>query len=942
MILEKPKPGGAIEIYPAFIVRKSKDLMIKGQDFYAIWLEEEQKWSEVEQDALDLIDRELELYADKKRKERPEAIFSVSFIRMAKNRLIADWHKYVKQDMRDNFHPLNEKLVFSNSETKKTDYSSIRLPYPLQEGDTSAWDKLIGTLYSEEEKHKLEWAVGSIVNGDSKKLQKFMVLYGDKGTGKGTFLEIVQELFKGYTATFHAAALGNSNNSFPLEDFRNNPLVAIDSEGKLDKIDDNTRLNTIVSHERQSVNVKHLSSYEAAFHSFLFIASNNPVKITEARSGLLRRLIDVSPTGVRVPQDEYDILMSQIQFELGAIAWKCKTVYEANPKYYRDYMPEDMMRATNDFYNFMLEQSLKYEEQNCTTAKAAWEAYQKYVDYAKIPYPMKNTAFKEELKSYFKTYEASHRTEEGVRVRDWYEGFLIDKFKSKTPEKKQKEKAQKVPDWLIFTEQESIFDLEMKDCSAQYAEILDSGGDKPGWGWEGNKVVLSMLDTHRLHYLLTPWNLITVDFDIPGPDGKKNFKLNLDAVIKSGLPPTYAELSKSGQGIHLEYYYDGDPNELSSMFGDHIEVKTRVGFSSLRRQLTKCNHYPIAHISSGLPLREVKKTLDTQIVETEKGLRTTILKAINKKASDTLTSTRQNIDFIDKILANAYDSGVKYDVSDLFPAVLSFAAKATNQSAYCIKVVNRMKFQSDDVAIEELEHPTEREGAEKKADWEEVRHEHFNDVNVFFDVEVFINLFVICWKEEGDDKPIHAMVNPTSAEVEALLERPLIGFNNRKYDNHILWARMMGYTNEQLFKLSQAIINDKQRKSMFQEAFRISKTDIYDFSSKKQSLKKFEIDLDIHHQELGFDWNKPVPEDKWDLVVEYCKNDVLATEAVWKDRHSDYVAREILADVADMTVNDTTNQLTTRIIFGKNRTPQNEFNYRNLALPVRPEERKDA
>ena len=153
---------------------------------------------------------------------------------------------------------------------------------------------------------------------------------------------------------------------------------------------------------------------------------------------------------------------------------------------------------------------------------------------------------------------------------------------------------------------------------------------------------------------------------------------------------------------------------------------------------------------------------------------------------------------------------------------------------------------------------------------------------------------------------------------------------------------MMGYTNEQLFKLSQAIINDKQRKSMFQEAFRISKTDIYDFSSKKQSLKKFEIDLDIHHQELGFDWNKPVPEDKWDLVVEYCKNDVLATEAVWKDRHSDYVAREILADVADMTVNDTTNQLTTRIIFGKNRTPQNEFNYRNLALPVRPEERMDA
>ena len=189
---------------------------------------------------------------------------------------------------------------------------------------------------------------------------------------------------------------------------------------------------------------------------------------------------------------------------------------------------------------------------------------------------------------------------------------------------------------------------------------------------------------------------------------------------------------------------------------------------------------------------------------------------------------------------------------------------------------------------------------------------------------------MVCWKEEGEGKEIHVMINPTSMEIEELMTKPLIGFNNRKYDNHILWARLMGYTNEQLFNLSKAIINDKQRNNLFQEAYKVSKTDIYDFSAKKQSLKKFEIDLGIHHQELGFDWDKPVPEDKRDLVVEYCKNDVIATEAVWNKRHSDYVAREILADVADMTVNDTTNQLTTRIIFGKNRKPQSEFNYRDL------------
>ena len=31
---------GIIEIYPKFIIKKSSDLMIRGGDFYAIWIEE--------------------------------------------------------------------------------------------------------------------------------------------------------------------------------------------------------------------------------------------------------------------------------------------------------------------------------------------------------------------------------------------------------------------------------------------------------------------------------------------------------------------------------------------------------------------------------------------------------------------------------------------------------------------------------------------------------------------------------------------------------------------------------------------------------------------------------------------------------------------------------------------------------------------------------------
>ena len=92
--------------------------------------------------------------------------------------------------------------------------------------------------------------------------------------------------------------------------------------------------------------------------------------------------------------------------------------------------------------------------------------------------------------------------------------------------------------------------------------------------------------------------------------------------------------------------------------------------------------------------------------------------------------------------------------------------------------------------------------------------------------------------------------------------------------------------------------------------------------------------MGIHHQELGLPWDKPVPKELWQKVAEYCDNDVLATEAAWDYLKSDFIAREILADLAGLTVNDTTNTLTQRFIFGNNKHPQNEFQYRNLADPV--------
>ena len=58
----RPGKRGSVEIYPSFIVKKSKDLMIRGGDFYAIWVEDRGLWSTDEDDAIQLIDRELDKY----------------------------------------------------------------------------------------------------------------------------------------------------------------------------------------------------------------------------------------------------------------------------------------------------------------------------------------------------------------------------------------------------------------------------------------------------------------------------------------------------------------------------------------------------------------------------------------------------------------------------------------------------------------------------------------------------------------------------------------------------------------------------------------------------------------------------------------------------------------------------------------------------------------
>lgn len=893
------------EIFPKFrLYPKSKDLMIRGGDFYAVWIEERGLWSTNEDDALAIIDNELKKYADDFIDKHPEEYVNILYTWDSSTGSIDQWHKYCQKQKRDSFEMLDETLIFSNTETNKSDYASKRLPYPLEEGNIDSYLKLVSTLYSDEERHKLEWAIGSVITGDSKHIQKFLVLYGAAGTGKSTVLNIMQKLFEGYYSVFDAKALGSANNTFALEAFKSNPLVAIQHDGDLSRIEDNTRLNSLVSHELMTVNEKFKSTYSNRFKCMLFMGTNKPVRITDGKSGLIRRLIDVSPTGNKLDVKEYNRLVKQIDFELGAIAWHCKEVYLSDPGYYDHYIPTSMIGASNDFYNFVIDAYHVFKREDGTTLKAAWEMYKAYCDDAKVPYPLSQRAFKEELKNYFKNYDDRFNFEDGSRVRSYYSGFKTDIFDK--DEKKPGEKKSENNSYIIeFKEQESIFDKECTDCPAQYA----SSKETPSKKWDDVKTTLKDINTSKVHYVKIPENHIVIDFDLKDETGKKSFEKNLEAASK--WPTTYAELSKSGSGIHLHYIYKGDATKLARVYADSIEIKVFTGKSSLRRKLTKCNNEPIRTISSGLPTKGEKPMVSANVIQSEKGLRALIERNLNKEIHP---GTKPSCDFIYKILEDAYEQGLKYDISDMKNEIFAFAAHSTNQSDYCIKLVKQMHFKSDEASA-----PVDAS----------------NEAIVFYDIEVFPNLLLVNWKKQGEGNKIVRMINPSPSDIEELLQFRLVGFNCRRYDNHIIYARLLGYSNEQLYNLSQRIING-ERNAFFGEAYNLSYTDIYDFASagNKKSLKKLEIEMGIHHKELGLPWDQPVPEEKWIEVAEYCDNDVIATEAAWNYLQADWLARQILAELAGMSVNDTTNTLTTRIIFGSEKKPQDKFCYRDLSQPV--------
>lgn len=891
--------SNVVEIYPEYLVKKSSDLMVRGKRFYAVWNEKKGRWSQDPDDIVNAIDQDLSLKTEEYQNSHPDISVVTKYLGAYTTGTWRTFNNYVEL-MNDNYVQLDTKITYQNSEVKKEDYVSKSLPYSITEGECSAYDELMSVLYAEDERRKIEWAIGSIIAGDSIKIQKFIVLYGEGGTGKSTVLNIIEKLFPGYYTIFDAKDLTSNSAAFSTEALKDNPLIGIQHDGDLSRIEDNTKLNSIVSHEEIVINEKHKNTYKMRMYPMLFLGTNSPVKITNAKSGLIRRLIDVSPTGNIIEYGRYTQLMSRIEYELGSIAYHCLEVYKnLGINYYGNYRSRNMILTTNEFFNFIVDNEEQLTEHGGVTMKNAYVLYKDYCDEAGLSYKMPRYRFASEIKNYFKNYEERAYVE-GVQVRSWLSGFKTDMFSIKEREKEPENYFMKLD------KVDSTFDYVYSFIPAAY---VTSKGGPAIESWSKCITTLKDIDTTKEHFCKPPENLIVIDFDLKDEEGNKSAPLNLAEASK--WPPTYAEFSKSGGGIHLHYLYEGDVKKLSRLVKPGVEIKIFTDGNALRRKLSKCNNLPIATINSGLPLKEVKDTVDDHAVKDELHLRRRIAYRLTKPNG---ISTSQSINLIKKDLDEAYmNEDFHYDLTDMKPDVLAFANNSTNHARECIQVYLKMHFKSEEVSAP-IDYPKD-------------------SPLVIFDIEVKRNLLLLVWKIKGDF-PFNVVFNPSPVYLEEFFKMKLMGFNNLKYDNPILYFASIGYTNQQLYEVSKGLISDKMRVPA--ESRNISYTDVFDFSIKKQSLKKWEVELGIPHDEMDTDWDAPSPREEWDLLAEYCKHDVAATEKVFEACQADFDARLILVKLCEIvgekaTPNDTTNQLTTKLITRGIKNPQNHYVYTDLS-----------
>lgn len=896
--IEVKRIEGELCIIPSFKLCQSKDIMIRGRDFYALYLPERGYWTTNPFEAIEAIDKKLyELV----QRNPSISTFKVLYLKDANNGSIDRWHKFCQRQMYSIWDPLDMKVSYEGETYSRGDFRSKCLPYKIKNGSTRNYDGLFSVLYDEKELDKLEWLVGGVLAGDNAKIQKMAIIYGAPGMGKSTYLYVIEKIFEGYWSAIDTQALVKSNDAHVMEMFKDNPLVGLDHESKLNKIEDNSRLNNVASHETLKVNEKYKTQYDLKIHTILFAATNNLVQITDSKSGIIRRLIDVKPSNVLLPIKTYEKYMNGIfEKEIPHIAYKCLNKYLENKKKYAKYEPTSMFYATNDVANFFMNMYDEYTNASYVLLSDVYTEYQNYCEYANVRIKMSMKEFTEETKSYFFEFYPRYTVNDRIR-KNVFKGFRINEDGTFI-----KKISVEEPSNTTWTNDISYLDSYLKDCLAQEAGPKGT----PSTSWDNCKTYLKDINPYNLHYVRPPTNIVMVDFDLRDENNNKDFQKNYDATLS--WYETYAEVSKSGGGIHLIYTTTQDLNLIDPYPEPGIEVKVYKPDSkaSMRRIMIKNNNHEIVEFNN---FKEKEKKMISSIIEDEIHLRNLIAKGLNREIHP---NTAPSVSYICHMIDEAHNNDVKYDISDLKESITTFAQQSRNQMNECLRKVSNIKWSTAEDIFENL--PVN--AVDNKYEFLDLSDKYI------YDVEIFPNLFVLCYKKYGKENPVISLINPSPEQVKEVFKNKMMGFYNRGYDNHICYKASQGYTNRSLYELSKNLIDDDTNKYTFPIAYSMSYADIYDFSVEKRSLKSWQIKLKLNHVENDIPWDENVPEDAISTVVDYCNNDVITTEEVFDHLKSDYISHCILAILAGGKPNDTKNSLTERYIFQGNSHPR--LNYR--------------
>jgi len=181
-----------------------------------------------------------------------------------------------------------------------------------------------------------------------------------------------------------------------------------------------------------------------------------------------------------------------------------------------------------------------------------------------------------------------------------------------------------------------------------------------------------------------------------------------------------------------------------------------------------------------------------------------------------------------------------------------------------------------------------------------------------YDIEIYTNIFLVCVKNISTKEKYSFEISPRKQQTKELVEflnQPirLIGFNNQNYDNLLIqkFLENLHLKGKDLVSLlksqSDKIITNEKYSKFCKKLTKVPTIDLFllhhfDNDARRCSLKELEFVFNMDNiQELPFDYTKPVPIDQLDTLINYCWNDIEATERLYNYSLEDIKLREELS-----------------------------------------------